>query len=223
MAYADQKMSQGRIWALVIVALLHALLGYAFVTGLAYKVAKDIGVDLKTFDVTEEPPPPEEEPPPPEEVPQPQAPPVVSPPPLVRTNVPPPPLQTVTSAPPPVFTPAPPTPPAPPAPPPPPPPPPRTVEPARARGNLTSLFSTDDYPPAAIRSEEQGTVRVSLTISPQGRVVGCNVTSSSGSNALDNATCRIIRSRARYTPARDSNNQPTEGTDTATIRWVLPE
>src|SRR4028118_1844088 len=63
-SYADQRMSAGRIWAIVIVALLHALIGYAFVTGLATKALKQIKEDLKTFDV-EEPPPPEEEPPPP--------------------------------------------------------------------------------------------------------------------------------------------------------------
>src|SRR4028119_1764896 len=69
MAYADQRMSAGRIWAIVIVALLHALIGYAFVTGLATKAIKQIKEDLKTFDV-EEPPPPEEEPPPPPPDPQ---------------------------------------------------------------------------------------------------------------------------------------------------------
>jgi hypothetical protein len=64
MAYADNKMSTGRIAAIVIVAILHALLGYAFVTGLAYNVVKKVAADLKTFNV-EEPPPPEEKPPPP--------------------------------------------------------------------------------------------------------------------------------------------------------------
>jgi hypothetical protein len=58
-------MSRGRITAIVVVALLHALIGYAFITGLAYNVIKKASEDLKTFDVTEEPPPPEEEPPPP--------------------------------------------------------------------------------------------------------------------------------------------------------------
>ncbi len=58
MAYADQKMSSGRIAAIVIVALLHALLGYAFITGLAFNVVKKVAEDLKTFDVQEEPPPP---------------------------------------------------------------------------------------------------------------------------------------------------------------------
>ena len=86
MAYADQKMSSGRITAIIIVALLHALLGYAFITGLAYNVVKQVAEDLKTFDVEEEPPPPEEEPPPPPPDQPMEPPPVVSPPPIVRTN-----------------------------------------------------------------------------------------------------------------------------------------
>ena len=56
MAYADQKMSGSRIVAIVIVALIHAALGYAFVTGLAYQYVKKVSEKLNTFDV-EEPPP----------------------------------------------------------------------------------------------------------------------------------------------------------------------
>ncbi len=116
MSYVDQRMSTGRVWAIVLVAILHALLGYAFVTGLAYKFVKGVQEDLKTFDVTEEPPPPEELPPPPE-TPDVQPPPVVAPPPIVRTQTPPPPIASVPTAPPVVITPtAPPAPPAPPGP-----------------------------------------------------------------------------------------------------------
>lgn len=227
MSYADQKMSNGRIGAIVVVALLHALLGYAFVTGLAYNVVKQVAKDLKTFDVTEEPPPPEEEPPPPETPQEVQPPPVVSPPPLVRTNTPPPPLTTTRVAPPPQVTyTSPPTPPAPvaaPPPPPPPPPPPRTVEPARARANLASYVSNDDYPASAIRAEEQGTTRFRLTVGGNGRVTDCQVTGSSGSSSLDSTTCRLMRSRARFSPATDSNGNPTTDTVSGAIRWVLPE
>lgn len=221
MAYADQRMSSGRITAIVIVALLHALLGYAFVTGLAYNVVKQVAADLKTFDVNEEPPPPEEEPPPPPpDMPQ-EPPPVVSPPPIVRTNTMAAPIvQTVRVAPPPIITPT--APPAPPAPPPAP-PPPKKVEPARAKANLASYVSDDDYPSSAIRSEEQGTTGFRLNVGTDGRVTNCTITSSSGSSALDNATCSIMRRRARFTPARDSSGNPTTDTHSARIRWVLPE
>ena len=225
MAYADQGMSRGRITAIVIVALLHALLGYAFVTGLAYNVVKKVSEDLKTFDVTEEPPPPEEEPPPPPETPQPvQPPPVVSPPPIVRVNTPPPPVTTTRVAPPPVITTtAPPAPPAPVVAPPPPPAPPRVVEATKPRANLAGLITGEDYPPAAQRNEEEGTVRVRLTVGANGRVSDCTVTSSSGSSSLDSTTCRLLRSRARFTPARDNQGNPTTDTYSQSIRWQLQD
>ncbi len=228
MAYADQKMSSGRIAAIVIVALLHALLGYAFITGLAYNVVKSVTEDLKTFDVTEEPPPPppEEEPPPPppDQPTQVQPPPVVSPPPIVRTNTPPPPVSAVATAPPaPITYTAPPAPPAPVSAPTPP-APPRVVQTAKAKGDLRTLFSLDDYPSAAQRNEEEGTVRVRLTVGANGRVSDCSVTQSSGSSSLDAATCRIIRSRGRFTPAVDAAGNPTTDTvNSPPITWRLQD
>ena len=225
MAYAQRKeFSSNRTAAIIIVALIHAVLGYAIVTGLAYNVIKKAAEDLKTFDVEEEPPPPPEEPPPPppENVPE-TPPPVVTPPPIVRTNTPPPPaIQTVREAPPPVITPrAPVAPPRPPAPPPPPPPPVKQQQAQSAVGDLQGLFRGGDYPQSAIERDEQGSVSVRLTIGTNGRVSNCDVTSSSGSRSLDSATCRVLRSRARFTPARDSNGNPTTDTVTQRIRWVL--
>lgn len=222
MAYADKKMSSSRIAAIVIVALLHALLGYAFITGLAYNVVKKAVEDLKTFDVEEPPPPEEEPPPPPPDIPN-TPPPVVSPPPLVRMPSPAPPMQTVRVSPPPQITYV--APPAPPAPvaPPPPPPPPRKVEPAKARANLPSLFSDDDYPSSALSREESGTTGFRLEIGANGRVTNCTVTSSSGSSALDSTTCRLLRSRARYTPARDSDGNATADSANGRITWRLPQ
>ena len=225
MSYANRRqMSSNRTVSIIIVALLHVVLGYALITGLAYNVIKKAAEDLKTFDVEDEPPPPEEEPPPPppENIPE-TPPPVVAPPPLVRTNVAPPPVTTTTTAPPPVITPTAPTaPPAPPAPPPPP-PPPRTVEPAKARANLASYISDDDYPQDAIRNEQQGTTGFRLEVGPDGRVTNCTITSSSGSSSLDSTTCRLMKSRARFTPATDSNGNRTSDSVSGRIRWQLPE
>lgn len=220
MSYANRKqMSSNRTAAIVIVALIHVVLGYALVTGLAYNVIKKAAEDLKTFDVEDEPPPPPEEPPPPpENQPTPPPPQVVAPPPIVRTNLAPPPVVATPVAPPPVITetarPAPPAPPAPPK--------PVISQAAKAKGNLLSLFSDDDYPQAAIRNEEQGTTSFKLTIGPDGRVSDCQITGSSGSSALDGATCSILKRRARYTPAKLADGSPTTGTDSGRIKWVLP-
>jgi len=102
------------------------------------------------------------------------------------------------------------------------PPAPSTVPPQRARANLGAYFSTDDYPAAAIRAEAEGTTRFTLAIGPDGRVTGCSVTGSSGNSALDNATCRILRGRARYAAARDRNGHPISGQDRGSVTWRLP-
>jgi protein TonB len=214
MSYAERKqMSSNRILAIIVVALIHLLLGYALVTGLAYNVAKKMAEDLKTFDVEDEPPPPPDEPPPPPEKQIETPPPMVAPPPIVRTNTAPPPMIVTPVAPPPQITVAPPK---------PPPPPVRRIEPARAKGNLPALFSTDDYPASALRNEEAGTTTVRLDIGPDGRVSACTITGSSGSSALDSATCRILRSRARFSPATDSSGAKVSDSMTQRIRWQIP-
>jgi len=218
MSYAQKKeLSGNRAMSIFFTAAVVGGLMYAIVTGLAYNVIKKSVQDLKTFDVEEQPPPPEEPPPPPKDMPK-VPPPPVTPPPLVRVNTTPPPIQVVEAPTPP------PIPPVAVAPPPPaPPPPPRKVQSAQsARGDLRSLFSADDYPAAAQAAEAQGTAQATLTISPTGQVVGCNLIRSTGNGALDSATCNILRRRAKFTPARDSNgNATTDTITTPPIVWRL--
>ena len=211
MAYADQQMSARRIVAIGIVALLHAGLGYAFVTGLAYSVIKKMPTVLETFDVQEAKPPEEAPPPPPPPEPE-AAPPPVAPPPVVQvvTTAPPP---VVLAAPPPVIS----------APPPPP-----VVQTSQAigaspKGNRRAWFSTDDYPGAAQRAGDQGTTVVKLDISADGRVANCAVTGSSGSAALDDTTCKLFLRRGRYNPAKDQAGNPIATTLNDRVRWELPK
>ncbi|QIL02328.1 TonB family protein [Sphingomonas sinipercae] len=223
MSYANRKeLSGNRTAAIVVVALIHLLLGYAIVTGLAYNVIKKAAADLKTFDVEEPPPPPEEPPPPPEDMPD-VPPPPMQPPPVVRVNTPPPPIRVQESTVIPEPRPLPPiaTPPGPPTPPRPPAPPAKAQSAVSAKGDLRSLFSGDDFPAGV---EDEGTTQATLSIGTDGRVSNCSITRSSGSRALDSATCRVLKSRARFTPARDSSGNPISDTiTTPLIRWVLPE
>ena len=39
----------------------------------------------------------------------------------------------------------------------------------------------------------------------------------------DDAACRIIRARARYTPARDSAGNPTAGNTSGRVTWRIAE
>jgi len=200
--------------AIVLVALIVAGMGYAFVTGLAYQYIKKKAEELKTFEVEEPPPPPEEVPPPPPPPDTPVPPPptqVVVPPARVQVPVPAPPMSTTTIIPPspPISPPAPPAPPSPPAPP--------AAAPAviskaaAARGNPGEWVTNDDYPASALRNEEEGSVGISFNVNARGRVEGCSVTAGSGSRALDDATCRLVTSRGRYSPALDAAGNPIAG------------
>lgn len=94
---------------------------------------------------------------------------------------------------------------------------------SEATANLVSLFSTDDYPREAIRNGEEGTVAVTLTVNAEGKVADCIVEKSSGSPSLDVATCRILWTRAQFTPARDARGKPVPDTVHQRIRWELPK
>src|SRR5689334_20963857 len=59
--------------------------------------------------------------------------------------------------------------------------PPHTVSGPQERGSTQSYISRDDYPAEAVGTRAQGTIRFTLTIGPDGRVIGCAISQSSGS------------------------------------------
>jgi len=223
MAYADQEMSGSRVTSIIIVALIHVLVGYLLISGLAISAVKEIAERVTTVNIEDEPPPPEEEPPPPPETPQETAPPPpVAPAPPINIAPAPPPIATTTTIPPP----APPAltipPPAPPAPPPAPPPPPSQARGASPKGlSRWSRRISENYPSRALREETEGNVGVSVSIGANGRVAGCRVVRSSGSSILDDAACKGMQRYARFDPALDAAGNPTTGSYSTTITYRL--
>lgn len=74
-----------------------------------------------------------------------------------------------------------------------------------------------DYPKAA--NGDQGVVEARLTVSATGSVTGCSVTRSSGNAVLDATTCRLIRQRFRFTPARDARGNAVPDEKGWRQRW----
>lgn len=213
MAYADQSMSSRKLVAIIGVGLLHAALGYAFITGLAFNVIKKVSTDLKTFDVQEAPPPKEAPPPPPpQKVVQP--PPVVSPPPIVQIqSVAPPTIVSVPVAPPVVIHES-----APPAP-----PPPQISTPLKPRGTPGEWVTSEDYPAADIRAGNQGTTGFRLDVDGSGKVTNCTITSSSGFPSLDSKACQMLTRRARFSPAKNGSGEGMATTYSNRVRWQVPK
>lgn len=216
MAYTDQRMSSNRLTALVIVALIHVVVGYMLITGLAYSAAQQIIKKVTTVDIKKDEP---KKPPPPPPKPKDLPPPPVAPPVKINVAVTPPQIQTVPVAPPPQQIVLPP----PPSAPPPPPPPRFTPTGPQPRGNPADWVTTDDYPARALREERAGTTGIRLSVGADGRASDCEVTSSSGSPDLDEAACSYAKRRARFTPAKDGEGSPTSGSYQTRIRWVIPK
>ncbi len=217
MAYGDTVDPKSRVISVILVGVITFLLGWLLVSGLAIDVVKQAMKKLDVMDIQEPPPPEEPPPPPPPDNNLPPPPPMVIPrsiiPPVAPTNVV---TNTVERAPP---TPAPiviPSVVAPPA-------APSQARGARPRGNAQSWVTTDDYPSSAQREGAEGTTGTRMTISAEGRVTACDVTSSSGNSALDQAACRNLMRRARYEPALDRDGHPISASATRNVRWQLPE
>lgn len=227
MVQMNRASDSGRIRSALAAAAFHLVLGYALVTGLGVDLKGAVSDELKIFDVPQEPPPlPIEEPAPAQKAAEAdegaasppnlkaKASPVVAPPPVIPLEVPPP----IVAAPTPKLgnetsagasT---------------------VAGPGTGSGGLGTgtgsggagngaggggvrarlvrgQLSGADYPRAARRAGIGGVVLTRYDIGPDGRVHRCTVTGSSGNAQLDEATCRLVKRRYRYQPARDANGE----------------
>jgi protein TonB len=216
MAYVDRNSGRNHLPSVVGVAAIHALIGYAFISGLAYTV---IPKKWPSFIVESIPdtkaPPPLPAPPTPKveakqerattppreiEVPAGQGPVVLTDEIIPKVFVP---LDTGTHEvlPPPVQS--------------------KAIGP-QVKGARSSWITADDYPSSAIRAEQEGSVAISVRVGTDGRVTACTVTAPSGIAALDDVTCRLYVRRARFSPALDAGGSPIEAVYADRVRWQLP-
>ena len=92
----------------------------------------------------------------------------------------------------------------------------------RPDGSNVRLFTFDDYPAEALRRGQSGMVGVLFWVEPNGRVSTCEVIESTASPVLEQATCNMVKGRARFKPARDAANNAIRAPGFTRIRWMLP-
>lgn len=217
MAYVDTKTRSQKLPSIAGVVAVHALIGYAFISGLAYEFVKQVTPVFTVKSIPADPIPPEIEKLPPPKVEKVATERVTTVPVVIEDLRPAQDGFVVLRSDPPTTTFDPPV---------------RTVLPTEPQaskatavsvsGNRAGWITAEDYPSAAIRAEEEGTVTISVRIGADGRVGACMVTGSSGHAALDGATCRLYQRRARFTPARDDAGTPVASTYVDRVRWELP-
>jgi hypothetical protein len=90
-----------------------------------------------------------------------------------------------------------------------------------ANGDVRSIFSDKDYPPAVAWTGRGGRVQYLLLIDERGGVAACYVIRPSGSASLDSMGCEVIQERAKFTPARNSNGKAVRSMYvTPYVAWV---
>lgn len=227
MDYAQQQRNPGKhTVGIAIVVVMHVLLAWAVVSGLARKVVDVVKGPIETKIIEEvqppPPPPPENLPPPPKFAPPPPS--FVPPPEVVVNNPPPAPTITVTrDAPPPTpvtIAPA----PAPVAPGPTAPAAPRVAaKPAIA--NVAACAPTgDDYPAAAKRADATGTTSIEFTVGADGKMTDARVVRSAGSSREHRTLDRVALtklSECTFKPGLDENGRPMGGSFRVEYVWRL--
>jgi protein TonB len=179
MSYAVQKEPKSRLAGLAVVVAFHLALIYALVHGLARQIVEVIRQPLETKIIEEIKAPPPDKPPPPPPPKLTTPPPPYIPPPEVQVQVPvvmAPTITAVTDVKPP-------------------------PEPVRTAPVVdASTCDKPAYPPASLRSNETGTVRLRFLIDVDGKVMDSKIERTSGSRRLDEAA-RAGLSLCKFRPA----------------------
>jgi len=72
----------------------------------------------------------------------------------------------------------------------------------------------------AAEPAKPGAIPIRIMLDSDGKVSGCTVTQSSGSDLWDAASCRIALARAHFTAARDAFDRPARGLYEAIADWT---
>ena len=207
MSYAHPRSQSRRLTGMVITVVLHIALIYALIHGLARKIVEIVTPPLETKIIEEiKPPQPDKPPPPPPKLETP--PPPFIPPPEVNIQMPVQMAPTITAV----------------APTPPPKPAPVVPTPPRQVANTAPVVNAascdkPEYPPAARRANETGTVLLNFLIDVDGKVIESKVERSSGSRRLDEAA-RLGLELCNFRPAT-VDGKPTRAWARIEYVWRL--
>lgn len=90
-------------------------------------------------------------------------------------------------------------------------------------GESSEWVTNADYPLDAWRNEEVGEVSYELKVDRAGQVTGCKVTESTATARLKAETCRLLRERARFEPARDKKGNAIASVYPGYVAWERRE
>lgn len=89
--------------------------------------------------------------------------------------------------------------------------------------NAGAWATDDDYPKDDKRKGNEGITSFLLHVSVEGKVTGCQIVESSGFESLDMQTCKLMRQRGIFRPAKDAAGSPVASHYRNRVTWKLPQ
>ena len=86
---------------------------------------------------------------------------------------------------------------------------PESIVAVKPRMTRAPAIRAGDLPLEGVTRREVGW---RLTIAPDGKIAGCEIVRSSGSRALDDEVCRLLRTDSRFEPGRNAAGKPVTAT-----------
>lgn len=84
-------------------------------------------------------------------------------------------------------------------------------------------FILKHYPLRALAAGEHGIVYFRIQLDRDGRLIGCEVTGSSGFPRLDTETCELMSAHGVFKPVRNEAGRLISPVHDGAIKWVLPQ
>jgi TonB family protein len=85
------------------------------------------------------------------------------------------------------------------------------------------FFRPDDYPDDLLDKGIQGSVGVLMNVDERGQLINCRAVETSGTPVLDEATCNVLRKRARFRPAISRDGEPMAALTYWRVTWQIAD
>lgn len=94
---------------------------------------------------------------------------------------------------------------------------------AKAPERIGNFFKADDYPTDLVDQGVQGTVGVVMNVDDHGQLTNCRIVETSGTPELDEATCGVLRKRAKFNPAVNRDGAAMAALTYWRVNWQIED
>jgi hypothetical protein len=95
----------------------------------------------------------------------------------------------------------------------------RSVRPV---GNVGNWITTNDYPTKMLAVGQPALIEFRIDVDESGKALACHIQATTRPKEFDDAVCKSIMRRAKFTPALDAENNPIKSYWKNSVRFAIP-